>query len=448
METAKQQSEKYSEEHTEQKAEEASAVAAAGDDLAGLFAGVRDASVALCDGLTPEDCNLQAMPETSPAKWHLAHTAWFFETFVLEPYSAGYMPVNPLYSVLFNSYYNGIGTQYPRPQRSLLSRPSLNEVLDYRETVSSAVDELLLDVRHADAQQIRTRVELGLHHEAQHQELLLTDLKYSLFQNPLFPAYKEVDTQQQSEAVALEWVNCSGGEVKIGSAAETFAFDNEAPRHAILLAPYRLANRLVTNAEFLEFIEAGGYRSPEFWLSDGWAEVQKDQLTQPLYWGQVDGQWLEYTLNGLQSLDRHAPVSHVSHYEAQAYAAWAGYRLPTEAEWESAARMVAATGKASGANFLDSGSLHPRAAAKNDGPLMQLFGDCWEWTNSAYLAYPGFKPSADALGEYNGKFMSGQMVLRGGSCLSPAFHIRSSYRNFFYARDRWQCSGIRLADDA
>lgn len=411
--------------------------------LADEFADLRTATVELCAGLTPEDCNLQAMPETSPAKWHLAHTTWFFETFVLEPFCSGYMPVNPFYSVLFNSYYNGIGAQYPRPQRGLLSRPSLDEVLAWRNTVTAAVIELLDERTHPDAGQIASRTELGMHHEAQHQELLLTDIKYSFFQNPLFPAYREAVDRQASADVALEWLDCRGGEVKIGFGGDGFAFDNEAPRHRVLIAPFQLANRLVTNAEYLEFIEAGGYENPVYWLSDGWTEVRDQQQTQPLYWGQIDGQRLEYTLHGLQALDPHAPVSHISFFEAQAYAAWAGCRLPTEAEWESVAQTVPVDG-----NFLDSGTLHPAGPADGRNKILQLFGDCWEWTNSAYLAYPGYRPAPDALGEYNGKFMSGQMVLRGGSCLSRAFHIRSSYRNFFYPRDRWQCSGIRLARDA
>jgi ergothioneine biosynthesis protein EgtB len=411
------------------------------ESFAERFAEARAATEALCDGLTAEDCNLQAMPETSPSKWHLAHTTWFFETFVLESYAPDYLPVNPLYRVLFNSYYNGVGTQYPRPQRALLSRPTLEEVCAYRTTVTAAVIDLLHESNHADAADIERRCELGMHHEAQHQELLLTDLKYSLFQNPMFPAYRDGHPEPGAAAGPLEWIDFAGGETEIGHDGKGFAFDNESPRHRVLVAPFRLANRLVTNAEFLEFVEAGGYAAPEHWLADGWAWVHDGQLRHPLYWGRIDGEWCEYTLHGLQRLDPNAPAAHLSGYEAQAYAAWAGARLPTEFEWESAAQPYEPRG-----NFLDTGALRPLRANGN-GDLQQLFGDCWEWTNSAYLPYPGYRVSADALGEYNGKFMSGQMVLRGGSCLSRAFHIRASYRNFFYAPDRWQCSGIRLATD-
>ena len=418
------------------------------DSLAGRFAALRAQSAAMVAHLSAEDCNLQAMADTSPAKWHLAHTAWFFEAFVLEPYAAGYLPVDPRYNVLFNSYYNGIGEQFPRPQRGLLSRPTLDAVLEYRQQVDAAVIELLNETDHLGAAEIAARVELGLHHEAQHQELLLTDIKYNLFQNPLFPAYRPLDdVPAVADALPLEFIDYAGGETYIGCDAighddSGFAFDNERPRHKVLLTPFRLANRLVTNAEFAEFVEAGGYREPRHWLADGWAEVQQQGWTQPLYWGRVDGQWLEYTLNGLQPLDPAAPVSHVSYYEAQAYAAWAGKRLPTEAEWESVAAAHAVAG-----NFADTDSLHPQAAQAKQGAPSQLFGDCWEWTQSAYLPYPGFHAPEGAIGEYNGKFMSGQMVLRGGSCMSRAFHVRASYRNFFYPRDRWQCTGIRLAAD-
>jgi len=411
------------------------------ESLSRRFLALRAATTELCATLSAEDCNLQAMPETSPAKWHLAHTTWFFETFVLAEYCVDYLPVNTLYAVLFNSYYNGIGAQFPRPQRAILSRPTLDEVYEYRRLVDEEIVNVLLDSAHPQAAAIHSRIELGLHHEAQHQELLLTDLKYCLFQNPLFPVYRDLPGGvEQPEAPALDYVMCPGGEVRVGYAGDGFSFDNERPRHVQHVAPFRLANRLVTNAEYLEFVTAGGYSEPEHWLADGWAEVQQHQWQHPLYWGCVDGQWLEYTLAGLQPLDESAPVSHVSYFEAQAYASWAGKRLPTEAEWESVAHPQPVAG-----NLIDAGRLHPAAARAGSGNIHQLYGDCWEWTNSAYLSYPGYQPAAGAVGEYNGKFMSGQMVLRGGSCLSQAFHVRASYRNFFYPRDRWQCTGIRLA---
>jgi ergothioneine biosynthesis protein EgtB len=424
--------------------------------FADVFSALRDSTTGLCATLSPEDCNLQAMPETSPAKWHLAHTTWFFETFVLAEYCAGYQTIEPLYSVLFNSYYNAVGEQFPRPQRALLSRPSLEEVLEYRAVIDAAVIELLNDSAHPQANAVYDRVELGLHHEAQHQELLLTDLKYSLFQNPLLPAYRELQiTPAVVSAAPLHFVELAGGQIETGYQGDGFCFDNELPRHTEYVAPFRLADRLVSNGDFLDFVEDGGYTTPEHWLADGWNEVQQQQWSQPLYWGRVDGQWLEYTLHGLQQLDESAPVAHLSYFEAQAYAAWAGHRLPTEAEWECAAQSLQplAQSKLSQAqlingNLVEADHLHPQAATDGQGTaIKQLFGDCWEWTNSAYLPYPGYQPLSGAVGEYNGKFMSGQMVLRGGSCLSRTFHIRASYRNFFYPQARWQCAGIRLAAD-
>ncbi len=414
------------------------------ESIADAFSALRESSVVLCANLTPEDCNLQAMPETSPAKWHLAHTTWFFESFVLGEYSSNYVPVNPLYAVLFNSYYNGIGEQFPRAERGLLSRPTLAEVIDYRTIVNEAVVELLSDTAHPQRELIHERIELGLHHEAQHQELLLTDVKYNLFQNPLFPAYRQqVDAGPLNNTVApMRFINCEGGQLETGYADNAFCFDNELPRHIEYVAPFKLADRLVTSGEYLEFVIDGGYDNPDHWLADGWHEVTQNNWKLPLYWGSIDGQWLEYTLNGLQPLDESLPISHLSYFEAQAYAAWAGYRLPTEAQWEIAAQLQPVAG-----NLLDADSLQPQPASNAAGTIGQLYGDCWEWTQSAYLPYPGYQPLPGAVGEYNGKFMSGQMVLRGGSCLSQAFHIRSSYRNFFYPRDRWQCSGIRLAAD-
>jgi len=413
------------------------------DRLVSIFRVVRAATEALCENLSPEDCNLQAIPETSPAKWHMAHTSWFFDAFVLEPFQSHYTAHNPEFRSLFNSYYNGIGAQFPRPQRALLSRPSLDEVYVYRAFVDAAVTKLLAEDTHPQTELIRELVELGLHHEAQHQELLLTDIKYSLYQNPLYPAYCESGAEtENAELLSLRFIDCSGGRVEIGYDGGGFCFDNELPRHAELIGPFQLANRLVTNGEFMQFVDAGGYRDPEYWLSDGWAVLQTGSQHHPLYWQHIEGQWFEYGLHGLQPLDENLAVSHVSYFEAQAYAGWADKRLPTEGEWESVPRVNPLEG-----NFLDSSLLQPRPPQANGDDILQLFGDCWEWTNSAYLPYPGYRIAPGAVGEYNGKFMSGQMVLRGGSCLSNVFHIRPSYRNFFYPGDRWQCSGIRLAAD-
>jgi len=417
--------------------------------LRSQFFEVRNTSAELCSTLAPEDCNLQAMPETSPVKWHLAHTSWFFETFVLLEFAAGYELVSPHYAVLFNSYYNGIGQQFPRARRALLSRPSMTEVLNYREQVDAAIDRLLSDASHPQAYRIAELIELGLQHEAQHQELMLTDIKYCLFQNPLLPAFRDqpVAVAVAVAAVAVERLAFStfnGGQVDIGALESGFSFDNERPRHTHFLAPFALANRLVTNGEYLAFVVSGGYNNPEHWLADGWYEVQQQDWQQPLYWLEQAGVWMEYTLQGLVRLDLAAPVSHLSYFEAQAYASWAGYRLPTEAEWESVAEQAASI---SAGNFADTDFLVPQPRADNSEAIAQLYGDCWEWTSSAYLPYPGFKVHAGTVGEYNGKFMSGQMVLRGGSCLSSAFHVRSSYRNFFFPKDRWQCTGVRLAAD-
>ncbi|MEE4185066.1 MAG: ergothioneine biosynthesis protein EgtB [Gammaproteobacteria bacterium] len=396
---------------------------------------VRARTEALCAGLSAEDCNLQAMPDTSPAKWHLAHTTWFFDTFVLQPFEAGYRSAEPAYAVLFNSYYNGIGEQYPRAQRGLLSRPGLDEVLDYRADITARVTKLL---QSAADPAVLERVELGLHHEAQHQELLLTDLKYSFFQNPLFPKYTAAAAAAGTVVEPQRFVDYPSGTMEIGAGDKGFAFDNERPRHAQIVPPFRLAQRLTTNAEYLDFVADGGYSQPEYWLADGWQTLKSEGWRHPLYWGRIDGEWFEYTLAGLQPLNPAAPVAHLSLFEASAYAAWAGKRLPTELEWETAAGAAAVTG-----NFAEQGSLHPEPAQPG---ATQLFGDCWEWCNSAYLPYPGFRVAAGAVGEYNGKFMSSQFVLRGGSCLSAQFHIRPTYRNFFYAPDRWQCTGIRLAE--
>jgi len=418
--------------------------ATAADALAQRYRAVRAATLALAEPLSAEDCALQSMPDTSPTKWHLAHTSWYFETFALEPALPGYRPFEPAFRVLFNSYYNGVGPQYARPQRGLLTRPSLAEVHAYREHVDRHLLALLEDGKLDAA--MREVVLLGTHHEQQHQELILTDVLHLLAQNLLAPVYRESAARSaRADAGDARFVAFPGGVREVGHAGAGFAFDNEGPRHRVYLEPFALARRPVTNREFLAFVDAGGYRDPEPWLADGWAAVQRQGWEAPLYWQRRDGAWWTFTLGGLRELALDEPVTHVSFYEADAFARWAGARLPTEMEWE----VAAANGAAIAGNFAESGVLHPRPAPPSDPPgLVQLFGDVWEWTRSAYAPYPGYAPPAGALGEYNGKFMSNQIVLRGGSCATPADHIRASYRNFFYPDARWQFSGIRLAKDA
>ena len=395
----------------------------------------RRATERLCEPLAVEDYVVQAMPDASPAKWHLAHVTWFFETFVLR-HAPEYRPLDERYAVLFNSYYNGVGPQFERIARGTLSRPTVAEVIAYRAHVDKAMTAVL---ERADRLgDLAAVVELGLHHEQQHQELLVTDLKYNLGANPLRPAYHRRSRPRRA-APAHSLVAIDGGVIEIGDAGRDFAFDNERPRHRVALAPYELGSRLVTNAEYLQFVDAGGYRQPDLWLSDGWRTVRERGWQAPLYWEAVDGRWHTFTLGGEGPLELDAPVVHVSYYEADAYARWRRARLPTEAEWEHAA-----TGRALG-HLLDDDPDDPRPTS--GAGLSQLFGDAWEWTASAYLPYPGFRPLTGALGEYNGKFMVNQMVLRGGSCATPRSHIRASYRNFFPPDARWQFSGIRLARD-
>ena len=397
---------------------------------------VRALTQDLCRTLTPEDMALQSMPDTSPAKWHLAHTSWFFEHFILEPHGAGYKPFHPDYGYLFNSYYYSVGAMHPRPIRGLLSRPLVSDVLRYREHVDNHMAELL--GRRADDVALAVLVTLGLNHEQQHQELLLTDVKHLFSLNPLKPSWRELPAPAVVKAAPLKYLPQTGGLVQIGHTGKGFAFDNETPRHETLLPPHAMASRPVTNREYKDFIRDGAYAKPEFWLSDGWSTVQREGWKMPLYWNADMSS--EFTLGGERGIEWDAPVSHVSYYEADAFARWAGARLPREAEWES----LAATGPVSG-NLLDAGRFHPAASA--DTGLTQLYGDVWEWTASPYTPYPGFKPLGGSLGEYNGKFMANQMVLRGGSCVTPADHLRVSYRNFFYPQQRWQFMGFRLAKD-
>ncbi|WP_063669952.1 ergothioneine biosynthesis protein EgtB [Dyella thiooxydans] len=400
------------------------------------FDRIRQVTVALASPLSPEDMMVQSMPDASPGKWHLAHTTWFFEQFVLSR-RPGYVPRHPGWMVLFNSYYQSVGPMHARPRRGLLSRPSLQEVLDYRCYVDEAVGEWL---EAGDDPDLPALVELGLNHEQQHQELLLTDIKHALWCNPLRPAYRPDGwVARSSPSQPLRFLSGGEGVVEIGHGGTGFAFDNETPRHRALLQPHALANRLVTNAEYLAFVHDGGYLDPGLWLSDGWATVQAEGWQRPLYW--QDDLASEFTLGGVQPLDPEAPVCHLSYFEADAFARWAEMRLPTEAEWEAAAAGLPVQG-----NLQEQARLHPQATMPGEG-LRQMFGDVWEWTASPYVSYPGFRPLPGSLGEYNGKFMNGQWVLRGGSCVTPCDHVRASYRNFFPPHARWQFAGIRLGKD-
>mgnify|MGYP006072516893 FL=1 len=408
--------------------------------LAERYLSVRNQSLALCLPLEVEDYQIQPMADASPPKWHLAHVTWFFETFLLKPFRKNYRVFDPSFETLFNSYYNGVGKPFSRGNRGFLSRPTLARIFEYRDYVDEKMLEL---VQTSMTDELGFRLQLGLNHEQQHQELMLTDIKYNLGRNPLRPVY--VDQQVADSAdFNPSWVEFDGGLVESGTnAGKAFVFDNETPRHQVFLHPYRLSTHLVSNAEFVGFIEDGGYDRSELWLSDGWAGLQAQQeerWSMPLYWRKKDGNYFEYRLTGEQLVDPNCPVCHVSAYEADAYARWKGSRLPTEQEWEHAAKDAPVEG-----NFVESKLFHP-LGQRGDG-IQSQFGNVWEWTQSGYGAYPSFRPFDGQLGEYNGKFMANQLVLRGGSCASPASHIRPTYRNFFYPPDRWQFSGIRLAQD-
>jgi ergothioneine biosynthesis protein EgtB len=411
------------------------------ESLRERYRAVRGATERLCEPLAVEDQVVQSMPDVSPTKWHLAHTSWFFETFVLEPGLPGYRSPNPLYRSLFNSYYVAVGPMWFRPARGLLSRPTVAEIHAYRRHVDEHLDRFLATADEVTFNRMAPRVELGLHHCQQHQELILTDLKHVLSRSPLYPVYRD-RRQEPGEISPLGWKPFAEGLYEIGHEGPGFAFDNEGPRHRVFLEGFRIADRLVTNGEFRKFMEDDGYARPDLWLSDGWAVRAAEDWQAPLYWTLEDGGWREFTLSGLRDLDPVEPVCHVSHSEADAYARWAGARLPTEAEWE-----VAAADEPTAGGFLESGRFHPAPADLRPG-LRQLYGEAWQWTQSAYLPYPGYRPPEGALGEYNGKFMSGQMVLRGASCATPASHARPTYRNFFPPAARWQFLGIRLAADA
>jgi len=414
---------------------------AASTETGERFRAIRAATETLAAPLSPEDCALQSMPDASPVKWHLAHTSWFFETFVLAPHLHDYAAFDPAFRVLFNSYYNGVGDKHPRPERGLISRPSLTEVHDYRAHVNRAMDRLFSE---SLSPPVTALIELGLQHEQQHQELILTDVKHLLSRNPLKPTYRSRWPLQQVKPQRVAWHAFAGGLATFGHRGPGFAFDNEGPAHEVFVAPFELASRPVTHGEFAAFMEDGGYQRPELWLSLGWEVVQTRGWRAPLYWERREQGWQTFTLHGMADIDHHTPVCHISFFEADAYARWAGGRLPTEFEWELAARDVAPTG-----NFLESGALHPMPLVEevsSQRPL-QMFGDVWEWTRSDYAPYPGFHPTEGAVGEYNGKFMCSQYVLRGGSCATPASHIRATYRNFFPPDARWQFSGLRLARD-
>ena len=402
---------------------------------------VRRHSLLLAEPLSDEDCGAQSMPDASPVKWHLAHTTWFFETFILESMETAFAPFHPAFRVLFNSYYNGVGDKHPRAQRGLLTRPGMDVVRTYRANVDARIGRLLAsELARPERERLTMLLALGLEHEQQHQELLLTDVKHLLAQSALFPAYLDsaVPATAPQPAPAPAWIAFDGGLAQIGHAGDGFCFDNELPRHPQYVAPFQLASALVTNGEFLAFIEAGGYRTAHLWLAEGWDWVRSQSLQCPLYWQRDDaGRWQEFTLYGLRPLDAAAPATHLSLFEADAYAHWAGARLPTEAEWEVAAQGVE----------MEVGRLHPAAGASAVAGkgLRQMFGHCWQWTSSSYAPYPGYRTAPGALGEYNGKFMLNQYVLRGSSCATPAGHARASYRNFFPAGARWQFTGIRLA---
>lgn len=406
-----------------------------GTELADAYSRVRRMTEHLVQGLSAEDQMIQPATDASPAKWHQAHTTWFFETFILAGHVRGYREFHSDFRRLFNSYYNAVAPPPDRSKRGCLSRPSLEQVRAYRKHVDAAMLRLL---QTEISEEVRSLLELGLNHEQQHQELIVTDTKWGLWINPLRPAYRsDASREPERSAPSLEWKNCNGSIVDIGHSGQGFCFDNELPRHQVLLQPFRIASRLVTNAEYLEFMRDGVYSRPEFWLSDGWESVRTNNWRAPMYWEEREGTWRAYTCSGMGDVNPAEPVCHVSYYEADAYARWAGARLATEFEWEHAARDAKQDG-----TFLEHEGFHPAAARGS-----QMFGDAWEWTSSAYTAYPGFNPAAGAVGEYNGKFMCNQFVLRGGSCATPRSHVRASYRNFFPPQARWQFTGIRLALD-
>lgn len=408
--------------------------------LSERFRDTRAYTLSLTEPLEIEDYVVQVTENASPAKWHLAHTTWFFETFLLEKAVNGYTPQHPQYSYLFNSYYLQTGVPHCRARRGTISRPTVRQVFAYRQNIDELVTGFIENADDSEFRHWAPVIEIGIHHEQQHQELLLTDLKYMFAQNPLNPVYKEAARPEAAPVTGLEWMSFKEGVYEVGHSGDGFGYDNEFPSHKTYIHDFELANRLVTNSEYIAFIESGAYSEPKWWLDEGFATIRDENWKAPLYWRKVDGDWHHFTLSGLMKLHPDEPVTHISYFEADAYARWKGYRLPTEQEWELAAAPLNIEG-----NFADAGFLQPATVALGKQGLQQMFGDVWQWTQSSYSPYPGYKPLPGALGEYNGKFMCNQYVLRGGSCATPRSHFRKTYRNFFHANERWQFTGIRLA---
>jgi len=412
--------------------------------LLARFRQIRNFTTGLCRNLEPEDCVVQSIPDVSPTKWHLAHTTWFFETFILKKFVPGYRAEIPQYAYLFNSYYNAAGGMHRRDLRGLISRPTVKEAQRYRSSIDSHIDNLLSHADESLLDEIEPILVLGIHHEQQHQELLVTDIKHVFAQNPLYPVFRERETDVVSAKTApMHFLHFEETTAEVGHDGNGFSYDNEGPRHRMLVGAFSLASRPTTNGEYLKFIEADGYTRPEFWLSLGWMTVNEQRWQAPLYWEKRDGAWWQFTLSGLRPVDESEPVTHVSYFEADAFANWSGARLPTEFEWERVALDCAIEG-----NFVENEQFHPRASTGQNRQIRQMFGDVWEWTRSAYSPYPGYRAAPGALGEYNGKFMCNQYVLRGGSCATSRTHIRRTYRNFFQPEKRWQFTGIRLARDS
>jgi ergothioneine biosynthesis protein EgtB len=415
------------------------------EKLLSRFREVRNFTAKLAENLAPEDCVVQSIPDVSPTKWHLAHTTWFFETFILKKWVPGYRDAVPEYAYLFNSYYNAAGAMHRRDLRGLISRPTVEETKKFRTSIDADVADLVSNADEKLFREIEPILILGIHHEQQHQELLITDIKHVFAQNPLYPVFRQREMENDKiDIKSSKFIEFDEATVGIGHDGDGFAYDNESPRHRSLVLPFSLANRLITNREYLEFIADNGYSRPEFWLSLGWTTVNEQNWRAPLYWIERDGQWWNFTLSGLRRVDPNEPVTHLSYFEADAYANWAGARLPTEFEWERAAAKIDIDG-----NFVETEWFHPKVLDQSpgDGQLAQVFGDVWEWTRSSYSPYPGYHAGPGALGEYNGKFMCNQYVLRGGSCATSRTHIRKTYRNFFQPDKRWQFTGIRLARD-